>query len=310
MHNKIYGHEMEGQYEFAAEGMRLSLMSGHLSSFSELARLNKNGEAANALHTHFWYELFHVTRGRIRIQLENSSFEISTGEILIVAPDVLHYAEPIGEEDVEQYVFNFSITETEKTKASRALLSLLSFRDTLHIMADAICHRDATMIAASLLRRQGTLSGCYLLALLLRLATDKSLYRIDAPHRDRDLPAEEGEQAISDNMISRLYRLEHLFNDGISLHVSLESFAEEMHLSSRQLARFIRERYGCTYYEHMLRLRMKSAKKLLTDPALSIAEVAARVGYTTLGGFTTAFRKYFGVSPSAYRKQSDPEPHT
>ncbi len=302
MLNKIYGHETEGQYEFSAEGMSLSLMSGHLSTFPKLTGRRKSEEGATALHTHFWYELFHVTRGQVRIQLEEGAFTVSAGDILIVAPDVLHYAEPTGDEDVEQYVFNFSVAELEKTKVSRAIANLLAFQSTLHIIADSTCHRDATMIASSLLRRQGALGGCYLLALLLRLATDKSLRRVDPLEHTAESAADESERGISDSTISRLYRLEQLFNYGFSLNISLEAFAEEMHLSSRQLARIIRAQYGCTYYEHVLRLRMATAKKLLADPCLSIAEVATRVGYTSLGGFTAAFRKHFGVSPSTYRK--------
>ncbi len=40
---------------------------------------------------------------------------------------------------------------------------------------------------------------------------------------------------------------------------------------------------------------------MLRDTDLSVTEVCLRVGFTSLGSFSTQFRRFVGESPSAYR---------
>ena len=47
---------------------------------------------------------------------------------------------------------------------------------------------------------------------------------------------------------------------------------------------------------------MREATNLLADDALSIKEVASRVGYAESGYFAKAFCKYLGVVPTLYRR--------
>jgi AraC-like DNA-binding protein len=41
---------------------------------------------------------------------------------------------------------------------------------------------------------------------------------------------------------------------------------------------------------------------LLRDPARSIDEIAARLGYSDAANFTRAFRRWTGMTPRAFRR--------
>ncbi len=56
----------------------------------------------------------------------------------------------------------------------------------------------------------------------------------------------------------------------------------------------------CTY---LMNLRLSHAKSLLAADELSIGSIAAACGYSDVYAFSAAFKKYTGISPSAYRKQ-------
>jgi AraC-like DNA-binding protein len=61
------------------------------------------------------------------------------------------------------------------------------------------------------------------------------------------------------------------------------------------------EATGLTPHQYVLRARIDSAKVLLKDQALSIAEVSKLTSFRTQEHFTKVFRKIVGVTPSEFR---------
>lgn len=59
---------------------------------------------------------------------------------------------------------------------------------------------------------------------------------------------------------------------------------------------------GLPPMEYLLAWRMAVAKDLLRQPALGLAEVAARVGYGSASSFSTAFRRSVGQPPSEFAR--------
>ena len=82
----------------------------------------------------------------------------------------------------------------------------------------------------------------------------------------------------------------------------LPTVAKELRMSTRTLKRKLADR-GTTFSAIVDDLRRQRALLLLDDRALSIAEVAAAVGYTELANFTRAFRRWTGTTPAAHRKR-------
>jgi len=58
-----------------------------------------------------------------------------------------------------------------------------------------------------------------------------------------------------------------------------------------------------TVYEYRHRAAMDAAIKLLLESELPITQIAYEVGYQYSSNFSTAFRKEFGITPAAIRKQ-------
>lgn len=55
---------------------------------------------------------------------------------------------------------------------------------------------------------------------------------------------------------------------------------------------------------YLSRWRLQRAARLLEDPALSLGDVAARVGYESESAFSKAFRRRYGAPPGAYRRRA------
>jgi len=54
------------------------------------------------------------------------------------------------------------------------------------------------------------------------------------------------------------------------------------------------------------RWRMQLAARRLEVPGVSIAQIAAEVGYESEAAFNRSFKKYVGVPPGAWRKTRIP----
>ena len=61
--------------------------------------------------------------------------------------------------------------------------------------------------------------------------------------------------------------------------------------------------YGASLAAHIKQHRMERAAELLRETDMSVAEIAAAVGYESQGKFTAAFKNQFAALPTAYRKQ-------
>jgi AraC family transcriptional regulator len=84
-------------------------------------------------------------------------------------------------------------------------------------------------------------------------------------------------------------------------HLTLPEIGSALNVSAYHLARTFRAHTGYSLHGYRLELRLRLAAELVADGATDLREVAARVGFSSHSHFTAAFRKLFGIPPSAVR---------
>ena len=82
--------------------------------------------------------------------------------------------------------------------------------------------------------------------------------------------------------------------------LQLDVIAGRICVSRRQLLRIMRSALDESLYTYMARQRMERAIMYMQTEEMTLAELAARVGYDNPQSFSKAFRKLFGISPKAY----------
>ena len=83
--------------------------------------------------------------------------------------------------------------------------------------------------------------------------------------------------------------------------LTLPDAARDLGYSEDYLSRLLHEQVSCSFRRYIHLLRMQRAKKELLSGFRSIQEIAEDCGYPNAKFFSTAFRKYEGVTPSAFR---------
>lgn len=86
------------------------------------------------------------------------------------------------------------------------------------------------------------------------------------------------------------------------MDVTLESLAEEFHLSKPYLSKYIKDKSGMTFQEVVRNERMKRAKNLLKETDQTVENVALSVGYENVEHFNRLFKKFSGMTPVQYKK--------
>ena len=84
-------------------------------------------------------------------------------------------------------------------------------------------------------------------------------------------------------------------------HFSLSALARQVGMSKYRLSHRFHEVLGVSFRGYLLSVRLERAKALLAARDVSITEVAHGVGFNDLPRFDKAFKRYTGLTPSAYR---------
>src|SRR5258707_301573 len=86
-----------------------------------------------------------------------------------------------------------------------------------------------------------------------------------------------------------------------ALDWTLDELAAESHVSRATLVRIFRKAAGIAPHTFLAELRLGLAHQRLASTSVSLAQVAAAVGYESESAFARAFQRRFGISPGKLR---------
>jgi len=84
--------------------------------------------------------------------------------------------------------------------------------------------------------------------------------------------------------------------------LTLENVAAYSGYSKYHFARMFKAYSGMSFYDFFLRQRVLLCEKLLSDPTLSVTEVALRSGFGSIATFNRIFKQYEKMTPTEYRR--------
>ena len=240
-------------------------------------------------HQHSTYEIFIVTDGEISIMTEQETLTCSNG-LVIIPPFVNHYTVLEGADGCCMY---FTVEppaklpnaryEAVREALTRSIITLpLSDDERFYTSHLFECFRED--IPTELNRG------------LLSLLFFEILSRI-TPHSS-DAEPDPKKYGTYINTVET-YISAH-YNESITL----SDLSAELYLCTKQISRIIRRAYHCSLSELVNRKRLAVACMLLKYTNLPISEIAANVGYGHENYFFTLFRRAYGVSPRAYRREA------
>ena len=101
----------------------------------------------------------------------------------------------------------------------------------------------------------------------------------------------------------RLNAVREYIADSFQKPLSLSDLSKYSYMSPYHFLRVFKDTYGETPNEFLIRLRVEHAKKMLITENFSVSEICEKVGYTSLGSFSSLFLEQVGMAPTLYRRK-------
>jgi AraC-like DNA-binding protein len=259
----------------------------------------QESEVAPVVHAHAFYELIMGVEGVISVDLQGKetggeSLSVGAGEVCLIPPGVYHSTRAVSDAPVK-LALRFNLTENAKGGGS-ALCRVLTEFTAPKMLEDGgrvckiMCEIREELNNAALASRE------YVHTLLAQLYI--LLFRM----LDRSSRGEAADVILSaDEANNRQIQIEEYMLAHFAEPLTEEDLAAHIHLSKRQVSRILRQLFGKSFRQMLIDVRLSRAAQLLSDTDMPIEDIAAAVGYTSLSGFYTAFRKRYGMTVGEYR---------
>lgn len=281
---------------FSMDGVSIRALNIGLEYFDHALPSHSHGNGC--------YELHYIPRGFGKLKIggnycksANSStaesiYDITPNTLFVTGPHVEHSQSPVSPDQMQEYCVYLKIYSPHKKTSSPILDAFTSIpfwigKDTqgIHALMQQLFNELAH-------RYTGYQNQVELLLSQLLIYTVRN-YEHCQPSKT---VFSKNNLTDSKSVIIEEYFLYEYQN------LSLETLADKLKLSTRQTQRLLLEYYGKTFQQKKTEARMSAAAILLSDTSKGISCVAEDLGYSSAEHFSSAFHKYYQISPREYRK--------
>jgi AraC-like DNA-binding protein len=105
----------------------------------------------------------------------------------------------------------------------------------------------------------------------------------------------------------QLLRARNLADSHYAEPLRVEDMAKAASLSRAHFSERFKEAFGVSPHAYLLTRRLERAAAILRNTDYSVAYICVSVGLCSVGSFTTSFKRIFGKTPTAYRRDHPPD---
>lgn len=264
-----------------------------------------------SFHKHSDYEFHYIPRGKGKVILGEAPYALQEGMLYLTGPNLLHYQEADAQEAMDELCLHIDIVKLDEAMGADDSKEAKDWGSKWEIAEAEACIQQLQALPARPAVDQYRAMECFLTAyrawhdnqpglftvlkqsiiqILLRTArTYASVPQPDLPSRD---------------MKHYRYQLAVQFiNDNYMEPLTLETVAERVQISSRQLQRVFREHTGATFSEYIEQVRLTHICSELSLSSETIDQIAFRSGFSSSNYLHYVFKKKFGMTPMQYRQK-------
>ena len=246
-------------------------------------------------HCHDFLELSIVTSGVADYCIDGNNYTIKKGEVLISNPGLYHMETPGEYSKYTQLhigVHNFKLSDIRENyidnKGVGPVIKLKKYENEFLKCCDEIIKEEK-------MKRVGY-------PIVLKSLVMKLLIILCREFESEEKQEDEYNCSFQSSEKQNIVReIIDYMNENYMCDISLDKISKNMYLSPVYISKIFKEEIGDSPINHLIKIRLSKAEDLLKDKSIPIKVVAQRVGYNDAYHFSKLFKKYYGISPSAFR---------
>ncbi|KXF82370.1 helix-turn-helix domain-containing protein [Enterovibrio coralii] len=239
-----------------------------------------------SLHAHDYRQVVIGLQGQTEFELSGRGNLVGPGQGCLVSESELHAFSGIGQNEIlvinlPESVLHGEITMKQKVETL--------FRRDAYFQLDNQAQTLVRALSAEMVANPED-------QLLGRACADTLLCVMERHLRDQ-LPTIRQHHRLNMDVLD-LYIRQH-----INRKISVAQMAGSVFLAESQFHHLFKSQMGMTPHQYVLRKRFELAQELLCNSDMSLSQISDSCGFASQSGFTSAFSRFFGVSPARYRQQ-------
>lgn len=272
-----------------------------------LAYLTARAEDDIEWHWHEEIEVLYVERGSIQLTTPGSAVLLECGDGAIITSNVLHSAHTDSYCELHSIVFRKEIlTGGNDTIFARRYIqpvldcpSLRCIRLVTEADLDVLSHMYAAF--------QSLRNGAVGYELMVRCYLSRMWLQFYLSHSD-ELEQQREHTSISGADGERMRVMLDFIHRNYAEHIDLSQVSQEANIGPRECLRCFQRTIGISPVQYLLKYRVSEAAHLLRTTQLSVAEIAGQCGFDSPSNFTQTFKRFYAVTPKAYRQSGQNAP--
>ena len=235
-------------------------------------------------HTHIFYQMAVCRQGTIECKIDGKAHVLPKNTLVLSPPGRHHGFEQIdGESTLED--IKFCVSDPDLIHAISKLPSFIELDETLLSLWSIILNSSKEL---GYFYSRDVDSGVthFICHLIKSVAANTSMQSSEANKTSENL------EKITD-----------FIEENYKENLTLDMVANAAGYSRTYTSAIFKKVHGMTISEYVNHVRTKKACELLTDTnyALSLKEVCAQCGFSTIHNFNRTFKRIVGVPPGKYR---------
>jgi len=249
---------------------------------------------------HDFTELMYVDKGRHSVELDGVLYELSEGEMMLLPPKSYHDSKEISNAFVAYISFE---THSEKiNELYSKVISLNSYQKELLSSVVLDCEGIFTKVPNTL-GIKGKLPNKNVEGYRLQAVKNKiELILIDVYRTKDEEKNSVGGRNVEKYKEREFYNILDYLRANISKDLTLDGISAGTGMSVSKIKRLFREFSDTSPSAYFNEMKIKEAKRLISDTSMNFTQVAAALGFDSVHYFSKAFKKQANMTPSEYAK--------
>lgn len=231
-------------------------------------------------HYHDTWELYYLTSGNCRYFIQNTTYNLATGDVVVIPPGVIH-----------NVIYDSSTHSRMLINCSADLVDpacVPCLTQVVHFSPDPMGARQIESLFENI-RNEYAQQDAYCVPICHSHLTRLLVLLCRNCNKNSRLTS--GSPFVEDAV--------HFIHENFSGHLTLTETARHCAVSPEHLSRVFRRETGFGFNEYVNIYRLKQAESILKSGAFSsISQVAGLCGFSDSNYFSKAYRKMYGIPPS------------